>query len=193
MTSVSRAERVAAKHHRPMLVWFTGLSGAGKSTLSGLVDRQLLALGVHTYALDGDDVRRGLSKDLGFSAHDREENIRRCGEVAALMVDAGLVVLASFISPYAADRQLVRGLVADGEFVEVFVDVPLAEAERRDPKGLYARARRGELIDFTGIDAPYEAPTAPDVHLRTATATAQDCADRVVAHLLAHGLLHVTT
>jgi bifunctional enzyme CysN/CysC len=193
MSSVSRAERVAAKHHRPMLVWFTGLSGAGKSTVSGLVDRQLLALGVHTYALDGDDVRRGLSRDLGFSAQDREENIRRCGEVAALMVDAGLVVLASFISPYAADRQLVRGLVAGDEFVEVFVDVPLEVAERRDPKGLYARARRGELIDFTGVDAPYEAPIDPEVHLHTATTTAQECAAQVVAHLLGRSLLHVTT
>lgn len=176
-------------HHRPLIVWFTGLSGAGKSTVAGLVHDRLHDLGVHAYSLDGDVVRRGLCRDLGFSAADRVENIRRCGEVAALMVDAGLVVLAAFISPYAADRQLVRELVADDEFVEVFVDVPLAEAERRDPKGLYARARRGELADFTGVDAPYEAPRQPDLHLHTATTGAAACADLVIAHLLARDLL----
>ena len=179
----------AAQHHRALVVWFTGLSGAGKSTISKLVEERLRELGVHTYALDGDDIRRGLSKDLGFSAADRVENIRRCGEVAALMVDAGLVVLASFISPYAADRRLVRELLPAGGFVEVFVDTSLAEAERRDTKGLYARARRGEITDFTGIDAPYEVPSAAELYLTTESTTAQECAERVVSHLLAAGLL----
>jgi len=187
--AVDKAARTAAMHHRPMVVWFTGLSGAGKSTLANLVEQRLHALGVHTYLLDGDNVRHGLSRDLGFSAADRVENIRRVGEVAALMVDAGLVVLAAFISPYRAERQLVRDMVAPGEFVEVFVDTPLAVAERRDTKGLYARARRGELRDFTGIDAPYETPLQPELRLDADGRSAVDCAEAVVHHVLATGLL----
>jgi len=186
---VDKAARTAAMHHRPLAVWFTGLSGAGKSTIANLVEQRLHALGVHTYLLDGDNVRHGLSRDLGFSEADRVENIRRVGEVAALMVDAGLVVLAAFISPYRAERQLVRDMVSPQEFVEVFVDTPLAVAEGRDPKGLYARARRGELRDFTGIDAPYEVPLQPELRLDAAGRTAIDCADAVVAHVLAGGLL----
>jgi len=187
--AVDKAARTAAMHHRPLTVWFTGLSGAGKSTIANLVEQRLHELGVHTYLLDGDNVRHGLSRDLGFSAADRVENIRRVGEVAALMVDAGLVVLAAFISPYRAERQLVRDMVAPGEFVEVFVDTPLAVAEGRDTKGLYARARRGELRDFTGIDAPYEAPLQPELRLDAAGRSAVDCAEAVVRHVLATGLL----
>ena len=167
--------------------WFTGLSGAGKSTIANLVEKKLLALGKHTYLLDGDNVRHGLNKDLGFTAEDRVENIRRVAEVARLMTDAGLIVLVSFISPFRAEREMARALFADGEFLEVFVDTPLADAERRDVKGLYAKARRGELSNFTGIDSPYEAPERPELHLHTQEADAAALADRVLAALGYHG------
>ena len=186
---VDRAARAELNGHGAGLVWFTGLSGAGKSTVADLVEQRLHAAGIRTYLLDGDNVRHGLNKDLGFTAADRVENIRRVGEVAKLMVDAGLVVLASFISPYAAERAMVRDLFGQGEFCEVFVDAPLAEVERRDPKGLYARARRGELTNFTGIDAPYEPPPAPELRLDTAALTPIEAAERVVARLRDLGLL----
>jgi len=181
---VDRKVRAALKGQRPRCVWFTGLSGAGKSTIANLVERGLLARGCHTYLLDGDNVRHGLNRDLGFTDEDRVENLRRVAEVAKLMTDAGLVVLVSFISPFRAERAAARALFDDGDFVEVFVDTSLAEAERRDIKGLYAKARRGELPHFTGIDSPYEAPERPDMTLDTMAATPEQLAARVIARLL---------
>ncbi|WP_374555915.1 sulfate adenylyltransferase subunit CysN [Thermomonas sp.] len=180
---VDKAARAAAKHQAPRCLWFTGLSGAGKSTIANLVEKKLLALGRHTYLLDGDNVRHGLNKDLGFTPEDRVENIRRVAEVAKLMTDAGLIVLVSFISPFRAERELARALFEPGEFLEVYVDTPLAEAERRDVKGLYAKARRGELRNFTGIDSPYEPPQAPELHLRTQEADPVALAESVIAAL----------
>ena len=180
---VDKAARAAVKHQSPRCLWFTGLSGAGKSTIANLVEKKLLAQGRHTYLLDGDNVRHGLNKDLGFTAEDRVENIRRVAEVARLMTDAGLIVLVSFISPFRAEREMARALFEPGEFLEVFVDTPLAEAERRDVKGLYAKARRGELRNFTGIDSPYEPPQAPELHLHTLGADVAALADEVIAAL----------
>lgn len=179
--TVSTAERAALKAQRPRVVWFTGLSGAGKSTISNLVERRLLALGKHSYLLDGDNIRLGLNNDLGFSDSDRSENIRRVAEVARLMADAGLIVLVAFISPFQADRAMARARMAPGTFIEVYVDAPLALAEQRDPKGLYRKARRGELKRFTGIDSPYEVPVAPDLHLEVAFMSAEAAAEAVVA------------
>ncbi|MFN4289389.1 MAG: sulfate adenylyltransferase subunit CysN [Permianibacter sp.] len=164
---INKQARAAAKHQTPRCIWFTGLSGSGKSTIANLLEKRLHAEGKHTYILDGDNIRHGLNRDLGFTEADRVENIRRVAEVAKLMVDAGLIVLVSFISPYRSERRFARGLFGDGEFVEVFVDTPLSECEKRDPKGLYAKARRGELKNFTGIDSAYEAPEQPEVHIRT--------------------------
>jgi bifunctional enzyme CysN/CysC len=164
---VNKKGRAEIKQQSPCVLWFTGLSGAGKTTIANLVEGRLHALGRHTYLLDGDNVRHGLNKDLGFSDQDRVENIRRIAEVARLMVDAGLIVLVSFISPFRADRRMARSLVQEGEFFEVFVDTPLAVAEERDPKGLYRKARQGELKNFTGIDSPYEIPEAPEIHINT--------------------------
>jgi bifunctional enzyme CysN/CysC len=186
---VSKASHAALKGHRPAVVWFTGLSGAGKSTIANLVEKRLHAEGIHTYLLDGDNVRHGLNKDLGFSEADRHENIRRIAEVSRLMVDAGLVVLTSFISPFRAERAMARALLEEGEFIEVHVDTPLDVAEERDTKGLYAKARRGELPDFTGIDSPYEAPEAPEVRVDTTSTTPEEAAEQVVAHLREHGIL----
>ena len=168
------------------MLWFTGLSGSGKSTIANLVEKRLHSEGRHTYLLDGDNVRHGLNRDLGFTDADRVENIRRVAEVAKLMVDAGLIVLVSFISPFRAERQMARELMADGEFVEVFVDTPLAEAERRDVKGLYKKARAGELKNFTGIDSPYEAPEHPEIRLDT-LALSPDQAAEQIADWLAKG------
>jgi bifunctional enzyme CysN/CysC len=180
---VNKAARARLKEQSPCIVWFTGLSGSGKSTITNLVEKKLAALGRHTYALDGDNVRHGLNKDLGFTAADRVENIRRVAEAAALFVDAGLIVLVSFISPYRSERGMARERVAQGEFIEVFVDTPIEECRRRDPKGLYARADAGEIRNFTGIDAPYEAPLAPELHLRTLDAPPEALADRVLDEL----------
>ena len=182
---VDRQARARIKHQRPRCLWFTGLSGAGKSTIANLVEKKLLAMGQHTYLLDGDNVRHGLNKDLGFTDEDRVENIRRVAEVAKLMTDAGLIVLVSFISPFRAEREMARALFDAGEFLEVFVDTPLAEAERRDVKGLYAKARRGELRNFTGIDSPYEAPEAPELHLMAAESSPVALAEQVIEALLA--------
>jgi bifunctional enzyme CysN/CysC len=182
---VNREAHAALKGQSPLVLWFTGLSGAGKSTIANLVERKLHALGRHTYLLDGDNVRHGLNRDLGFTEVDRVENIRRVSEVAKLMLDAGLITLVSFISPFRAERDMARGLAGDGNFLEIFVDAPLALAEQRDPKGLYQKARRGELKNFTGIDSPYEAPVAPDIHIDTRNESAETAAERIVKALLA--------
>ena len=186
---VDKSARSDLNSHRPGVVWFTGLSGSGKSTIANIVESKLHALGVRTYLLDGDNVRHGLNRDLGFTDADRVENIRRIAEVSALMVDAGLVVLVSFISPFRAERRLARDRVEVGEFIEVHVDTPLEVAEERDPKGLYAKARAGELMNFTGIDSPYEAPDTPEVHVDTTTSSAEDAADEIIAVLRAEGLI----
>jgi bifunctional enzyme CysN/CysC len=186
---VDRSARARLKHQKPAVLWFTGLSGSGKSTVANLVEKKLYARGRHTTILDGDNVRHGLNRDLGFTDADRVENIRRVAETAKLMSDAGLIVLVSFISPFRSEREMARGLMPDGEFVEIFVDTPLQLAEKRDPKGLYARARAGEIKNFTGIDAPYEAPLSPDLHLMTAEADAEALSDQVIAYLEARGRL----
>jgi bifunctional enzyme CysN/CysC len=181
---VGKAQRAVLKRQRAAIVWFTGLSGAGKSTIANLVEQRLHAMGHHTMMLDGDNVRHGLNRDLGFTEADRVENIRRAGEVAKLMTEAGLIVLCSFISPYRAERIGVRNLVADGEFIEVFVDTPIEECMKRDTKGLYAKAKAGSIKNFTGFDAPYEAPVAPEVHLHTLHEKPEQMAVRVVRALL---------
>mgnify|MGYP003385881522 CR=1 FL=1 len=183
---VDKAARAAAMGHKGRVIWFTGLSGSGKSTIANLLEKRLHAEGRHTYVLDGDNVRHGLNRDLGFTDADRVENIRRVAEVSRLMVDAGLIVLVSFISPFRAERQLARERVEDGEFVEVFVDTPLAEAERRDVKGLYAKARSGELKNFTGIDSPYEAPEAPEIRIDTTVMTPEQAAEQIYRWLEAN-------
>jgi len=186
---IHKASRAAQKGQKPCVLWFTGLSGAGKSTIANLVEKQLYALGRHTYLLDGDNVRHGLNRDLGFTDADRVENIRRVAEVSKLMVDAGLIVLVSFISPFRAERRMARALFGEGEFLEVYVDTPLAVAEERDVKGLYAKARRGELKNFTGIDSPYEPPEQPEIHIDTGRTTPEDAAGAIVDGLRAAGML----
>ena len=180
---VNKGARAQQKHQTSRCIWFTGLSGSGKSTIANLVEKRLHAEGRHTYLLDGDNVRHGLNKDLGFTDADRVENIRRVAEVSRLMVDAGLLTLVSFISPFRAERQLARDLLGDGEFFEVFIDTPLAEAERRDPKGLYRKARAGELKHFTGIDSPYEAPENPEIRIDTTELSAELAAERIISML----------
>jgi bifunctional enzyme CysN/CysC len=182
--AVDKTARASLKGQKPCVLWFTGLSGSGKSTIARIVEQRLHARGCHTYMLDGDNVRHGLNRDLGFTDVDRVENIRRIGEVAKLMVDAGLIVLCAFISPFRAERQSVRDLLPDGEFLEIFVDAPLAECIRRDPKGLYAKARAGEIKNFTGFDSPYEPPEAPDLHLDSAARSAEEPAEVVLRRLL---------
>ena len=180
---LNKAIRAAQKHQTPRCIWFTGLSGSGKSTIANLLEKRLHAEGKHTYLLDGDNVRHGLNRDLGFTEADRVENIRRVAEVAKLMVDAGLIVLVSFISPFRGERRMARSLFAEGEFLEVFVDTPIEECERRDVKGLYAKARRGDLTNFTGIDSPYEAPEAPEVHLLAAASAPESSVEQIVTLL----------
>ena len=186
---VTKTSRSLIKGHKPAVLWFTGLSGAGKSTIANIVERKLAAMGAHTYSLDGDNIRQGLNKDLGFTDQDRVENIRRIGEVAKLFVDAGMIVTASFISPFRVERDMVRGLVEKGEFFEVFVDTPLHLAEQRDPKGLYKKARAGQIRNFTGIDSPYEAPVSPELRLDTSSASADALADQVIDHLRQAGII----
>ena len=186
---VDKAARARLKGQKPVLLWFTGLSGAGKSTIANLVEKRLHAMGRHSYLLDGDNVRHGLNRDLGFTEGDRVENIRRVAEVASLMVDAGLIVLTAFISPFRAERAMARSLVAEGEFVEIHVDTPLAVAESRDVKGLYGKARRGELANFTGISSPYEAPEQADLCVNTLALTPDQSAGLVIAHLIERGLI----
>ncbi|HUG63184.1 MAG TPA: adenylyl-sulfate kinase, partial [Methylomirabilota bacterium] len=186
---VHKDSRAEAKGQRPAVLWLTGLSGAGKSTIANLVEKRLHAMGRHTYTLDGDNVRHGLNRDLGFTDADRVENIRRVAETAKLFVDAGLIVLVSFISPFRAERRMARDLVEAGEFVEVFVDTPLSVAETRDPKGLYKKARDGQIKNFTGIDSPYEAPEHPELRLDTTAASPEKLAEEIVAYLEGHGYL----
>ncbi|MEL6370088.1 MAG: sulfate adenylyltransferase subunit CysN [Pseudomonadota bacterium] len=188
---VDKAVRSSQKNQRPCILWFTGLSGSGKSTVANLVEKRLADLGRHTYTLDGDNVRHGLNKDLGFTDADRVENIRRVGETSRLMVDAGLIVLVSFISPFTSERRMARDLVDDGEFIEVFISTPLEVCEQRDVKGLYARARRGEIKNFTGIDSTYEAPENAEIDLDTSKISAEDAAEKIVAYLQEAGYLQL--
>ena len=188
-TSVGKASRARQKGQRACVLWLTGLSGAGKSTIADVVESKLNDLGHHTYLLDGDNIRRGLNKDLGFSDADRVENIRRVAEVARLLVDAGLIVITSFISPFESERRMARDLFADDEFIEVFVDAPLAVAEERDPKELYARARRGEIKNFTGIDSPYEPPEEPELHIDTTYTSPEEAGERILGELRRRGNL----
>ncbi|MGS2744277.1 sulfate adenylyltransferase subunit CysN [Halomonas sp. LS-001] len=187
---IDKQARAEAKVQKPAVLWFTGLSGAGKSTIANLVEKKLFAQGQHTYLLDGDNVRHGLNRDLGFTDADRVENIRRVSEVSKLMVDAGLIVLTAFISPFRSERRMARDLLDDGEFIEIFVDTPLSVAEERDPKGLYKKARRGELQNFTGIDSAYEAPEAAEIHLNTDKMQPEEAADAVIAALRERGLIN---
>lgn len=176
-------ERAELKKQTPVLLWFTGLSGSGKSTIANAVELKLFHLGKHSYLLDGDNVRHGLNKDLGFSDEDRLENIRRIGEVAKLFVDSGTIVLTAFISPFVSDRLQARELLESGQFLEVFIDTPLELCEKRDPKGLYKKARAGEIKNFTGIDSTYEPPINPDIHIQTALASVEQCAEQVIEQL----------
>jgi len=186
---VNKGARAALKRQRPCVLWYTGLSGAGKSTIANLVDKKLHAVQRHTYLLDGDNVRHGLNRDLGFTDADRVENIRRIAEVAKLMVDAGLIVSTAFISPFRAERQMARALVPDGEFIEIYIDTPLGVAEQRDPKGLYKKARRGDLKNFTGIDSPYERPENPELTIDTTARSPEQAAEMVVAYLEQRGII----
>lgn len=186
---LNKQDRSALKRQRPCVLWFTGLSGSGKSTVANLVERALHSEGRHTYLLDGDNVRHGLNRDLGFSDADRVENIRRVAEVAKLFVDAGTIVIVAFISPFRAERKLARDLVAAGEFMEVFVDTPIEECRRRDPKGLYARADRGEIKNFTGVDSPYEPPLDPEIHLRTVGKPVLELAQLVLQEMRQRGII----
>jgi bifunctional enzyme CysN/CysC len=181
---ISREAHAALKHQKPAVLWFTGLSGAGKSTIANLVEKKLHRMNRHTFLLDGDNVRHGLNKDLGFTNADRVENIRRIGEVAKLMTDAGLIVITAFISPFRAERQLVRDMMEEGEFLEVYIDTPLEVAERRDVKGLYKKARSGQLANFTGVDSPYEPPLSPEIHVDTSSMTPAQAANLIIDRLL---------
>ncbi|BBC02210.1 adenylyl-sulfate kinase [Bradyrhizobium japonicum] len=187
--AVGRKERADLKNQKPCIIWFTGLSGAGKSTIANIVDQKLFAMSRHAMLLDGDNLRHGLNADLGFSEVDRMENIRRAGEAAKLMADSGLIVICSFISPHRSERDMVRSLVSKEEFVEVFVDTPIEECARRDPKGLYSKAKSGKIKNFTGIDASYEAPIRPEIHLRTMEQTPEQMAQAVIDVLMARAIL----
>ena len=188
---VTREERSAQKNQRPCVLWFTGLSGAGKSTLANAVEALLYEKQHHSYILDGDNIRHGLNKGLGFSDADRIENIRRIGEVSKLLVDAGLIALTAFISPFRADRDLVRSLFTGNEFIEIYVQAPLDVCEQRDPKGLYKKARAGEIKNFTGIDSRYEEPVSPELVVNTAQHSLEECARQVVTYLEGRGFLTV--
>jgi adenylyl-sulfate kinase len=187
--NLTKAERSQQKRQKPCILWFTGLSGSGKSTIAGALEQKLFELGHHTYLLDGDNVRHGLNKDLGFSDKDRIENIRRIGEMSALFADAGILVLSAFISPFRSDRQMVRELVEENEFIEVFMDTPLSVCEQRDPKGLYKKARKGEIKNFTGIDSVYEAPSKAEISINTATDSVECCVDQIISYLQANSII----
>lgn len=186
---VAKKSRAILKKQTPCIVWLTGLSGSGKSTIAGLVEQKLFELGCHTYLLDGDNVRHGINQDLGFSDSDRVENIRRVGEMAKLFADAGIIVLTAFISPFKADRQMVRELVDEGEFIEVFMDASLETCEKRDPKGLYKKARAGQIKNFTGIDSEYQKPENPEVSIPSSELSIEESADLVVDYLLEQGFI----
>lgn len=190
---VSRDKKQQHKGHKPVLLWYTGLSGSGKSTVANAVEAKLFSLGCHTYLLDGDNVRMGLNKGLTFSDEDRIENIRRISEVAKLFVDAGLIVSTAFISPFKADRAQARSIVNEGEFVEVFIDTPLAVCESRDPKGLYKKARAGEIPNFTGISSAFDVPENPDIHVKTAEQTIEQCADQIVDYLINNKIVNANS
>jgi bifunctional enzyme CysN/CysC len=181
---VNKEARAELKQQRPRVLWFTGLSGAGKSTLANLVEKKLHSMGRHTYLLDGDNVRHGLNRDLGFTDADRVENIRRIAETAKLFVDAGLIVLTAFISPFRSERRMAREMLEEGEFIEIFVDTPIEVCEQRDPKGLYQKARSGELKNFTGVDSDYEPPENPEIVVNGAEASAEELAEEIVKYLL---------
>ncbi len=180
---VTKDERAKQKQQRPCVLWFTGLSGSGKSTIAGAVEQKLFELRHHTYLLDGDNVRHGLNKDLAFTDNDRIENIRRIGELSKLMIDAGLLVMTAFISPFREDRRMVRSLVQNHEFIEIYMDTPIDECERRDPKGLYKKARKGEIKNFTGVDSDYEIPEVPEVVINTVDLSIEECADQIINYL----------
>lgn len=188
---IRKEQRAKQKKQKPCVVWFTGLSGSGKSTLANALEAKLYELDFHTYLLDGDNVRYALNKDLGFDESSRVENIRRIGEVAKLFVDSGTVVLTAFISPFMKDRQIVRDLVEDDEFIEIFVDTPLEVCEKRDPKGLYKKARKGEIKNFTGIDSPYEKPINPDMHVQNSETEIDENIDKIVKYLQENGYIDV--
>ncbi|MCF6330058.1 MAG: adenylyl-sulfate kinase [Sulfurimonas sp.] len=187
--NISKKQRAEIKKQKPCIIWFTGLSGSGKSTLGNLLEKRLYELGYHTYLLDGDNVRHGLSSDLGFNKKSRVENIRRVGEVAKLFVDSGSIVLAAFISPFLEDRQIVRDLVEKDEFIEIYVNVSLEVCEKRDPKGLYKKARAGEIDDFTGISSPYEKPIKPDINIRNDKIDINKNIDKIILYLKERGYL----
>ncbi|CAM3752577.1 adenylyl-sulfate kinase [Cytobacillus oceanisediminis] len=187
--TISKEERRAQNGHGSVVLWFTGLSGSGKSTIANAVSHELFRQGINEYVLDGDNVRHGLNKDLGFSESDRNENIRRIGEVAKLFVDSGKIVTTAFISPFRSDRDGVRALFEEGEFVEVFIDCPLEECERRDPKQLYVKARRGEIKDFTGIDSPYEAPDYPEITVRSDQFSVEEAVEQILSYLREKNIL----
>lgn len=182
--NIKQGDRSVLKNHRPTLIWFTGLSGSGKSTIANAVEQALFNKGIHTYLLDGDNVRKGINSNLSFSPEDRTENIRRIGEIANLMIDAGLVVLATFVSPYREDRENVKKIVGSANFVEVFVNTPIAECERRDVKGLYEKARKGEIKNFTGINAPYEVPLTPDIEVDTTKLSVEVIVEVIIKQIL---------
>ncbi|WEG13514.1 adenylyl-sulfate kinase [Pullulanibacillus sp. KACC 23026] len=192
-SKVTKEERQELMHHKSAVLWFTGLSGSGKSTISVELEKELHAQGIHTYRLDGDNVRHGLNKNLGFSPEDRTENIRRVGEVAKLMVDAGLITLTAFISPYLEDRKQVRDIMEEGEFIEVYVKASVETCEARDPKGLYKKARAGEIKEFTGIDAPYEEPVNPEIVLETGSLSVEESVAVIIDYLKAKGYLYETS
>lgn len=187
---IDKLSRAKHKRQTPCILWFTGLSASGKSTIANAVEQKLYKLKHHTYLLDGDNVRHGLNKDLGFNDSDRVENIRRIGEMTKLFADAGLIVLSAFISPFRSDRQLVRDLVDEGEFIEVYMSTPLSICEKRDPKGLYKKARNGEITNFTGIDSVYEAPEAPEITINTAECDIEACADKIIVYLKQNHIIH---
>lgn len=187
---VTKEERARIKKQKPCILWFTGLSGSGKSTIANAVEAKLNTMQKHTYLLDGDNIRMGLNKGLGFSEEDRIENIRRIGEVARLFVDAGVIVLTAFISPFQKERDRVRALVNEGEFIEVFIDTPLTVCESRDPKGLYQKAIEGKISDFTGISSPYEAPIYPEIHIKTDQMSVEECTETIIHYLEKKGYLN---
>ena len=188
---ISKAQRADLKNQKPCLLWYTGLSGSGKSTIANAVDALLFQRGCHSYLLDGDNVRHGLNGDLGFSDESRVENIRRISEVSKLFLDSGLIVSTAFISPFLQDRASARAKLSLGEFIEVYIDTPINICEQRDPKGLYKRARAGEIKDFTGIDSSYDVPNNPEIHVKTAEQSVQACAEQIVNYLMAQGMINI--